>query len=91
MIHYKQKPKRIITPLIIKEADDMPKLYDGTSMPVKVNALWDTGADCCAISLKLAEQLHLTNAGNYDVSGFGGDKNSPTYYVDLILPRETRA
>jgi len=49
-------------------------------------AIWDTGANASAISLKVARELGLVSANTAFVSTAGGRVEMPIYMVNLSLP-----
>jgi hypothetical protein len=89
ILHYENKPQRVVTELKVNEASEWASRNGTIPLPAGVQALWDTGADWCAISSDMAKRMNLTIAGTQDASGFGGQKNTPFYIVDITLPDDT--
>ncbi|MDR0908767.1 MAG: retropepsin-like domain-containing protein [Spirochaetaceae bacterium] len=85
VLRYPTKPLAIISDVAVKEAID----YSQPDLPRQsfdVRALWDTGAQICAISKPLVESMGLQQAGTIDAGGFGGDtRDTPFYRIDLTL------
>jgi predicted aspartyl protease len=89
ILHYGNKPLAVITDAQVQEVEALAALKATKPESYKVQALWDTGAQMCAISKELVEEMGLTVAGKIDAGGFGGNKkDTPFYYVDLTLPDE---
>jgi predicted aspartyl protease len=88
IIHYEDKPFKVITTSIITQAKEYCQIFELALHPMKVTALWDTGADGCAISRVTAEKMGLTPFGTRLVDGFWGSSKSEVYYVDITLSDE---
>ena len=63
-------------------------LFRLSDTPTIVNALWDTGATNSAITPQLAKKIGLLVIDMAKVSTANGEKESPVYKVDLILPNK---
>jgi hypothetical protein len=86
ILHFEQKPHKVITSAIIRQSQEFCQARGLKSSEMEVRALWDTGAEWCAISREIAHQLQLWKAGLEWVDGFGGSKESEVHYVDITLP-----
>ena len=51
----------------------------------EVVALWDTGANCCAVSEDVVKDLSLIKTGETNLLTPGGSKRANTYLVDHIF------
>jgi hypothetical protein len=86
ILRYPQKPYAVISDVIAREATNYTET-NPASKCFKTRAFWDTGAQICAISKRLAQAMGLVQAGTVDAGGFGGDsKETPFYRIDLTLP-----
>jgi hypothetical protein len=85
ILHYPNKPYAVISEVLTQPAAQFSACPNGQTFNAR--ALWDTGAQMCAISKALADAMGLKPQGNVGVGGFGGEKKDTPYYrVDLILP-----
>ena len=58
------------------------------SNPIRVRALWDTGASKSVITPHIKEQLGIKADGAAKVCHAGGESLVGTYLVDIILPNK---
>lgn len=57
---------------------------ESNGQKLNVIALWDTGANCCAISEKVAQTLQLVKSGETTIHTPAGAKRVNTYLIDKI-------
>lgn len=57
---------------------------------VKVQALWDTGATCTAISSNIVNALGLKPVDKAENYTAAGKRVVDVYYIDIILPNRVR-
>ena len=57
-----------------------------TADRAQINAIWDTGATSCAITMKVAYALKLPQTGFAQVNTANGLVTQPTFTVDIGLP-----
>jgi hypothetical protein len=82
---YVQKPLRIITKVKVRPAS---RIYaDESQKPmIEASALWDTGADCCAISTGMIAEMGIRELYSEKAGGFGGQKDDvPHYSIDIAI------
>lgn len=75
---------------IITEVYLYPSSNTSYFKPLKLKALWDTGATSSFISDRIAESLQLKTDGYMKVSTVGGIINSKTHIVNIILPNDIK-
>ena len=83
---YESQPEAILTNVIICPAVD---LSANVAVPVHCqveNVLWDTGATNTLISQEVVNALGLQPKNKALISSAGGDVESWTYLVHVILP-----
>ena len=80
----------IVTNAYICEAVDLAAGIVPKYVPT-TNALWDTGATNTLVSRHIVEQLGLQPFNRAIISGIGGDVETDTYLVHVILPTKTVA
>lgn len=73
---------------IITEVYLYPSSNTSLFKPLKLKALWDTGATSSFISDRIAESLQLETDGYMIVSTVGGIVNSKIHIVNIILPND---
>lgn len=86
---YESQPEAILTNVIICPAVD---LSANVAVPVHCqveNVLWDTGATNTLISQEVVNALGLQPKNKALISSAGGDVESWTYLVHVILPTGT--
>jgi len=65
----------------------LPVIIPNTlSAPLKILAVWDTGATCSCITETIAKRLGAKPTGKAEVSGVNDTKTVNTYLIDLYLP-----
>ncbi len=86
-LEYPGLTNRIITDLHIFQAfdpDDHPK--GPPTPPIKVKALWDTGATSSVITKETAQKLCLIPINTVNVNHAGGTSPANAYMVNVYLP-----
>ena len=77
-------PRMIVSPVEIANPE---KGFQGSIVKLSSTAQWDTGADYCMISPRLARDLRLISAGEASVNAVEGtDCRRTTYRVHMALP-----
>jgi hypothetical protein len=84
ILHFQPTPLAVITDSIVKESARFSA--SPTQEAYKARALWDTGAQMCAISAGLARDMNLRVQGYVRLGGFGSDEDeTPFYRIDITL------
>jgi hypothetical protein len=74
----------IITPVELESESDASK-------KIKVNAMWDTGANFTAINSKIVKELNLPCLGKAGVGGILGEqKIGNVYFLNIYLPNQDK-
>jgi hypothetical protein len=76
----------IITPITVRQAFNLVKIYNLVSSEIDVRALWDTGSTNTSISKGLARHLGLKSIDMCNVNGVAGIHSSMVYRIDILLP-----
>jgi len=63
---------------------------DRLAPPVKVSALWDTGAYASVVSERIVSALGLLPINYQRACGVNGWYESPVYLVDIMLPNKMK-
>jgi hypothetical protein len=79
--------KKIITPLMIRQALTLCEKESLKSQLFHIQALWDTGVEISYISERVAHQLKLKKIKPCSISGIDIEKDSYMHIVDLIFPQ----
>jgi hypothetical protein len=74
----------IVTPAYVEAPSALA--YVGTIKPIKVNAIWDTGATDSVITRQIVELLALVPTGRTIVRGVNSEMEVFTYFVNIGLP-----
>jgi len=72
-------------PGIASRLMNQPSIHYGDSQ-ITVDALWDTGATCTAISEKVVKELSLIPVGKKTIQTPSGRDIVNTYLVNILLP-----
>jgi hypothetical protein len=84
---YEQRPLSIITDVVLSVYLGPTPGGQEPAQRWKARALWDTGAQMCAINTALAQDMGLEIAGYIAAGGFGGDmRDAPFFLVNLDFP-----
>lgn len=90
MSHYSKQydgfAESIVTNSIVFPGIDIEKMSQNTNRYYSDNTLWDTGAQVTVISQKVVEQLGLRPYSKGILVGIGGDNESKTYLIHVLLP-----
>jgi hypothetical protein len=78
----------IITPVAVRQALNLSKIYNLVSSEINVRALWDTGSTNTSISKGLARHLGLKSIDICNVNGVDGIHPSMVYQIDILLPSD---
>jgi hypothetical protein len=78
----------IITPVTVRQAFNLSKIYNLVCSEISVRALWDTGSTNTSISKGLARHLGLKSIDVCNVNGVGGIHPSMVYQIDILLPSD---
>jgi hypothetical protein len=82
---YPETPQRVVTEITVQQSAEWCAKYHLKSATIQASALWDTGAEICAISSELVQRLNLLKFGTEWIVGFGGMGEWDKYYIDLTL------
>lgn len=79
--------REIITPVYVTTAF-FPENKENPQKPVKLKALWDTGATGSVIKKNVVETLQLKPTGMARVHTASGDDDQRTYLIGIGLPNK---
>jgi predicted aspartyl protease len=79
-------PQRVVTSLTIQQSLLYCSIKKLESHKAEIKALWDTGANGCCISRRIASNLSMTPYMNQEVTTFHGTSTAPVFAIDVILP-----
>lgn len=76
----------IITPVLMRQSNELCRSYKIANQQAEVRVLWDTGATGSCICKGLARHLDLTPIDMCNVRGVSGISQSNVFLIDILLP-----
>jgi hypothetical protein len=82
---YDKSFKRVVTEIEVSQSSAWCAINNLKSVNIQARALWDTGAEICAVSSDFVNRLGLVSYGEEWFVGFGGEAEQEKYYLDIAL------